>query len=80
MRILNSLITHVGMYSWLLNFVFFIAAEPDSREFHCSPGLSNPFLNLQMYHDSKPQNNFFSMFSYFPPMKMELFIPKIVNI
>lgn len=59
MRNLNSLITHVGIYSWLLNFVFFIATEPDSQEFHCSSGLGNPFLNLEMYKDSKPQNNFF---------------------
>lgn len=82
MRILNSLITHVGMHSWLWNFVYFIAPEPDSQEFHCSPGLSNPFLNLEMYNVSKPQNilNFFSTFSYSPPMKMELFIPKTVNI
>lgn len=56
MRILNSLITRVGMYYRL--FVFFIALDPDSKEFYCSPGL-NQFLDLKMYNDSKPQNNFF---------------------
>lgn len=80
MRILNSLITRVGMHSWLLNFVFFIVPGCDSQEFHCSPGLSNPFLNLEMYNDSTPQNNFLSVFSYSSPMKMEFFIPKTVNI
>lgn len=56
MRLLDSLITHVGVY-YFLNFVFFIAIDPDSKEFYCSPGLSQ-LLDLEMY-DSKPQNNFF---------------------
>lgn len=80
MRVLNSLISHAGVHSWLLNFVFFISTEPDWAEFHCSPGLCNPLQNLEMYRDSKPQNNFVSTQSYSPPMKMELFILKTVNI